>query len=86
MAKEILLSKEAQSIKKGVYRHFKGDEMLVLGVALHSETQEEMVVYKHITGERAGEEYLWVRPVKMFLETVDKPEYKGPRFTFLRET
>jgi hypothetical protein len=57
----------------------------VSGVALDSETQEEMVVYKHITGERAGEPHYWVRPVRMFLESVDKPEYKGPRFTFIRE-
>jgi hypothetical protein len=85
MPKEIQLSEAAKEIRKGVYKHFKGDEMLVSGVALHSETQEEMVVYSHITGERAGEPYFWVRPVKMFLETVDKPEYKGPRFVFLRE-
>ena len=84
MSKEIFLSQDAQSIRPGVYKHFKGDECLVLGVALHSETQEEMVIYRHITGERAGELYDWVRPVKMFLENVDKPDYKGPRFVFLR--
>ncbi len=59
--------------------------MLVVGVALHSETLEEMVVYRHITGERKDEPYLWVRPIKMFLETVEKDGYRGPRFTFLRE-
>jgi hypothetical protein len=85
MAKEIALSQEAQSLRKGVYGHFKGDEILVVGIALHSETQEEMVVYRHVTGERAGEPYFWVRPVAMFLENVDKPDYKGPRFRFLRE-
>lgn len=84
MAKELQLSKEAQSIKKGVYRHFKGDEMLVIGVALHSETQEELVTYRHISGERAGEPYFWVRPVKMFLDTIERDGYKGPRFTYLR--
>ena len=85
MAKNILpLSKEAQSIRAGIYRHFKGDEVHVVGIAFHSETQEELVVYKHTTGERAGEKYQWVRPVKMFLEHVDKDGYKGPRFTFLR--
>jgi hypothetical protein len=83
MSKEISLSQETRSIKKGVYKHFKGDEILVLGVALHSETQEEMVVYRHSTGERAGEPYYWVRPVKMFLDTVERDGYKGPRFTFL---
>lgn len=85
MPKEIPLSKEAQSIRQGIYKHFKGGEYLVLGVALHSETQEEMVVYQHLLDGVASQSYFWVRPVTMFLETVDKPEHNGPRFTFLRE-
>ncbi len=85
MSKELQLSNDAKSIKKGVYRHFKGDEVLVSGVALDSETQEEMVVYKHITGERAGESHFWVRSVKMFLDQVERDAYHGPRFTFLRD-
>ena len=76
------LSPAAQVLKKGVYRHFKGDEVRVIDIALHSETQEEMVVYRHITGERANEPYHWVRPLKMFLDTIDRDGYKGPRFTF----
>ena len=70
-------------IKAGIYRHFKGKEYEVLGIAKHSETQENMVVYKALYGEHA----LWVRPKEMFFDVVDKPDigYKGQRFTFLRE-
>lgn len=50
----------------GRYRHFKGDEYEVLGTARHSETQEELVVYRALYGEYG----LWVRPLKMFIETV----------------
>jgi hypothetical protein len=71
------------TIKKGIYRHFKGNEYRVLDVALHSETLEPHVVYKALYGEGKT----WVRPLVMFLDTVDKPEigYKGPRFVFVRE-
>lgn len=75
-------------IKKDIYRHFKGNEYEVLDVALHSETQEKMIVYIHsdsVKGNKANT--MWVRPINMFLEEVDKPEigYKGPRFTYVRE-
>ncbi|MCX6752466.1 MAG: DUF1653 domain-containing protein [Candidatus Nomurabacteria bacterium] len=59
------------NIKIGKYKHFKGDIMEVIGVGLHSETLEEFVLYKHITGKRAGESNYWVRPLKMFLEKVE---------------
>mgnify|MGYP000966171595 FL=1 len=70
-------------IKKGIYKHFKGNEYEVIDTALHSETQEEYVVYRALYGEKK----LWVRPGKMFLEEVSKPEmgYKGPRFQYVRE-
>jgi cyclomaltodextrinase len=70
-------------IKLGKYQHFKGDVMEVIGKAFHSETMEEFVVYKHITGEHAGEEYYWVRPVKMFLEEVEIGGKMVPRFKYL---
>lgn len=70
-------------LKKGIYRHFKGNEYEVLDLAMHSETQEPFVVYRALYGEGK----LWVRPLKMFTEEVDKPElnYKGPRFAYVRE-
>ena len=55
-------------VKIGRYRHFKGREYEVLGVARHSETEEEFVVYKPLYGE--GD--LWIRPLEMFVETVNQ--------------
>ena len=55
-------------IKIGKYRHFKGGEYEVLCVAKHSETQEEMVVYRALYGE--GE--IWVRPLSMWNDTVTR--------------
>lgn len=69
-------------IKKGRYRHFKGGEYEVIGVAKHSETQEEYVVYRALYGENG----LWIRPKEMFLETVDRDGVLIPRFTYLGET
>ena len=61
------------------YRHFKGGEYKVLALAKDSETQEDVVVYQALYGD--GQ--IWTRPVKMFLENVNRPEipYTGPRFT-----
>ena len=53
-------------IQPGRYRHYKGNDYEVMGVARHSETEEEVVVYRALYGERG----LWVRPLAMFLETV----------------
>lgn len=72
-------------IKTGRYLHFKGDEIKVFGLALHSETMEESVVYKHTTGDKAGEENFWIRPVSMFLESVEKDGQQRPRFEYLGE-
>ncbi len=70
-------------IKKGIYRHFKGNEYEVIDIGTHSETQEPYVVYRALYGEKK----LWVRPASMFTEEVDKPEipYIGPRFVYVRE-
>ena len=54
-----------------VYRHFKGDYYLVEDVARHSETDEEMVVYRKLYGDGS----LWVRPLDMFLAEVDRAKY-----------
>ena len=64
------------TIKSGIYRHFKGNLYRVIGVARHSETLEEMVVYRALYGD--GE--LWVRPAAMWNETVERDGYSGPRF------
>ena len=66
-------------IKPGRYRHFKGKEYEVLGVASHSETLEPMVVYRALYGEGG----LWVRPAAMWEEQVDREGYSGPRFTYI---
>lgn len=68
-------------IRPGRYRHFKGGEYEVLGVASHSETQEPMVVYRALYGERG----LWVRPAAMWNEWVERGGYAGPRFTFMED-
>lgn len=68
-------------MKTGRYRHYKGREYLVLGVAKHSETEEEVVVYRQDYGERG----LWVRPKTMSLETVEVDGQQVPRFQFLGE-
>ena len=54
-------------VAPGRYRHYKGNEYTVLGVARHSETNEELVVYRPEYGERR----LWVRPLAMFVELVE---------------
>ncbi|MDE2144783.1 MAG: DUF1653 domain-containing protein [Patescibacteria group bacterium] len=64
-------------IKPGKYRHYKGKEYEVIGVAKHSETLEEMVVYKALYGDLE----LWVRPLKMFIEEVEVDGKKMPRFS-----
>ena len=73
------------NIKFGKYRHYKGDMVNVIGKALHSETLEEFVVYKHVTGKRSKESYYWVRPFKMFLEKVELEGKRVPRFILIKE-
>ena len=68
-------------IKTGKYRHFKGNEYRVLGMARHSETREEMVVYQALYGEGG----IWVRPARMWSETVERDGYCGPRFAYIGE-
>lgn len=70
-----------ESIKPGRYRHFKGKEYEVLGVARHSETEEELVVYRALYGDFS----LWVRPVSMWNETVERDGKTFCRFTYIGE-
>ena len=68
-----------EQIKPGKYRHFKGGEYEVLGTAKHSESLEEMVVYRALYGEGG----LWVRPARMWNETVERDGTVFPRFTYI---
>ena len=70
-----------ESIKPGRYRHFKGKEYEVLGVARHSETEEELVVYRALYGDFG----LWVRPVSMRNEPVEHDGKTFLRFTYIGE-
>lgn len=70
-----------QEIKMGRYRHFKGNEYEVIGIAKHSETTEEMVVYRALYGEHG----LWVRPASMWNETVERDGKIYQRFTYIGE-
>ena len=68
-------------LKPGVYRHFKGNLYELLYTATHSETLEEMVVYRALYGEGG----IWVRPAAMWDEQVEKDGYSGPRFAWVEE-
>lgn len=68
-------------LKPGKYRHFKGKEYELIGVASHSETLEAMVVYRALYGDGR----LWVRPAAMWTETVERDGYQGPRFSYIEE-
>jgi hypothetical protein len=69
------------TLKLGKYKHYKGKQYEVIGIARHSETLEELVVYRALY--QVDGENLWVRPMKMFLEEVEIEGKKMPRFEFL---
>jgi len=66
-------------LKLGIYEHYKGKKYEVMNVAQHSETLEELVVYKALYGDND----IWARPLKMFLETVEVNGENTPRFKFV---
>ena len=70
-----------EEIKKGRYRHFKGKEYEVLFVAKHSETLEDMVVYRALYGDGG----VWVRPASMWNETVERDGQVYRRFTYISD-
>lgn len=70
-----------KEIRVGKYRHFKGNEYEVIGVASHSETLEPMVVYRALYGQGG----LWVRPASMWNDTVERDGVTYRRFTYIEE-
>ena len=70
-----------EEIKLGKYRHFKGNEYEVIGVAKDSETLKEMAVYRALYGEKE----LWIREKQMFLETIERDGKVQQRFTYIGE-
>lgn len=66
-------------LKKGIYRHYKGNLYEVLHTAQHSETEEWMVVYRPLYGEKG----VWVRPYKMFTEKIELDGRNVKRFIFV---
>lgn len=70
-------------IKPGIYEHFKGMKMKVIGIAKHSETLEDYVVYDHMGTDARSE--LWVRPLEMFVQEVEVNGQMVPRFKYVGE-
>lgn len=68
------------SISQGIYRHYKGNLYQVLHTAHHSETEEELVVYRCLYGEYG----IWVRPLAMFAETITRDGKQVPRFELIK--
>ena len=68
-------------VQPGLYRHYKGHDYRVIGVARHTETEELLVVYQALYGERG----LWVRPHSMFIEQVEVNGVTKPRFDYISE-
>ncbi|PCH61832.1 MAG: hypothetical protein COC19_04035 [SAR86 cluster bacterium] len=70
------------SLSKGKYRHFKGNLYQVIDIARHSENQEEFVVYRALYGEGG----LWIRPLSMFVETIERDGVQMKRFALIEAT
>lgn len=77
----------AQPILHGKYQHYRTEKLYeVIGFALHSETYEEMVIYKALYQcDKFGNNQLWVRPKAMFLEFIDHNGCSIPRFKLINE-
>lgn len=68
------------ALRPGIYRHFKGNLYEVMTVARHTETEEEMVVYRALYGDFG----IWVRPLAMFTEQIERDGQRITRFEFVR--
>lgn len=71
----------SRKIRAGYYRHYKGNFYEVLDIARHSETKEEMVIYRALYGDFG----IWVRPLEMFSESIELEGKVIPRFEFIKE-
>jgi hypothetical protein len=76
----ILFKEFAMQLQPGLYRHYKGPEYRVIGVARHSESEEQVVVYQALYGEYG----LWVRPLEMFCGSVEVDGEQVPRFALIQ--
>jgi len=72
-------NKMSKQLQMGKYQHYKGNFYQVEGIAFHSETEEEMVIYRPLYGQ--GD--LWVRPLAMFVENVEIEGKSQPRFAYI---
>jgi len=68
-------------LRRGLYRHYKGGQYEVIDTVRHSETEEEMVLYRALYGERG----LWVRPLAMFTQSVTADGRTTARFEYIGE-
>ena len=75
------MTQQLQSVPQGIYRHYKGSLYQVLHTAQHSETQEELVVYRCLYGEYG----VWVRPLTIFSEIVMIGGKEVARFKLIKE-
>ena len=74
------MTQQLQSVPQGIYRHYKGSLYQVLHMAKHSETEEELVVYRCLYGEYD----VWVRPLAMFTESIEVNGKEVPRFELIK--
>tara|TARA_B110000881_G_C18210908_1_gene334255 strand:- start:92 stop:313 length:222 start_codon:yes stop_codon:yes gene_type:complete len=72
-------------LKMGKYQHFKGNYYQVLYIAKHSENEEYMVVYQPLYDNKEGIRDIWVRPLNMFDEVIEREGIKLKRFSFIEE-
>ena len=71
-----MLSPTSGTVEPGIYQHFKGARYEVIGTGRHSETEEHLVFYRKLYDDYS----FWVRPLDMFVESVSRDGYEGPRF------
>lgn len=75
------IEQSMKDIKPGIYEHYKGKNYKVLGIAKHSETLEDVVVYECLYENELSQR--WVRPLSMFCDEVEVGEVRVPRFRYL---